>query len=219
MNIKNIKSEILSLSLVILSVLSFKSVIACNYTVPTGSMRSTIEIGDKIIVNKMAYDFRIPFTKIKLFEVSQPKRGDIIVFESPQDPSMTLVKRLIGLPGDRIDVYNGMIRLNGKPLQLTEIDSEGIQSVLSNGGFYQESLEGKNYKVRRTSRKQFPLPPQAFTVPADHYFAMGDNRDESSDGRHWGFFPAENLWGQAKFVYFSADWPQIRWDRAGLILI
>ena len=95
MNFRKIRSEVISLGLIVLGVCAFKSSIVCNYTVPTGSMRSTIEIGDKLVVNKLAYDFRIPFTKTRIFEYSTPKRGEIIVFECPYDSSMTFVKRLI----------------------------------------------------------------------------------------------------------------------------
>ncbi|MFK7824510.1 MAG: signal peptidase I [Oligoflexales bacterium] len=216
MNFKKIKSEVLSLGVIFLSVCAFKSSFACNYTVPTGSMKSTIEPGDKLLVNKMAYDFRIPFTKTRLFEYSTPKRGEVIVFECPYDSSMTFVKRLIGLPGDTIEVNHGFIRLNGKALDISVKDQQKLRDILISGGFYKETLDGKEYTVRRIPSHLDRTPPVKVTVPDGHYFAMGDNRGESGDSRHWGFVPRENIWGKAKFVYFSFEWPKIRWDRIGL---
>lgn len=197
-----------------LLICAFKSTFAANYTVISGSMKPTIEIGDKLFVNKMAYDIRIPFTKARLFEHTAPERGDVIVFECPYDPSMTFVKRLIGLPGDLIEVENGFIAVNGKPLKISVQDRKTLSKVLTTGGFYTESLGVKNYTVRRVPTKA-GFASVSTRVPAGHYFAMGDNRDESGDSRSWGFVPKENLWGKAKIIYFSFDWPKLHWERIG----
>lgn len=217
MNFKKIKAELMSLLGLILLICAFKSSFAANYTVISGSMKPTIELGDKLFVNKMAYDIRIPFTKISLFEHSTPERGDVIVFECPYDPSMTFVKRLIGLPGDLIEVENGLIAINGKPLKISVQNQEALSNLLTTGGFYTESLGGKTYTVRRVPT-EVGFQPVNVRVPAGHYFAMGDNRDESGDSRSWGFFPKENLWGKAKFIYFSFDWPKFHWERIGTLL-
>lgn len=217
MNLKKIKSEAISLISMILLICAFKSTFAANYTVPTGSMKPTIEPGDKLFVNKMAYDIRIPFTKIRLLELSTPKRGDVIVFECPYDPSTTFVKRLIGLPGDLLEVESGFIKINGKPLSISINNQENLIKVLSKGGFYTETIGEKTYTVRRVpSRAQ--IPSIRVRVPDGHFFAMGDNRDESGDSRSWGFVPKENIWGKAKFIYFSFDWPIIHWERIGNLL-
>ena len=202
MSYKKIKSEALSLFTMIMLICAFKSVFAANYTVPTGSMKPTIEPGDKLFVNKMAYDIRVPFTKIRLFEHSTPERGDVIVFEPPHDPSMTFVKRLIGLPGDLIEVEHGLIRVNGKPLNISISDERKLIETLSNGGFYEETLGKKTYSVRRVASYGH-MPAVKVQVPKDHYFAMGDNRDNSQDSRVWGFVPKENLVGKAVFIWMS----------------
>ena len=164
-----------------------------NY-VPTGSMKPTIEPGDKLFVNKMAYDLRVPFTKTRLFEHSTPERGDVIVFECPYDPATTFVKRLIGLPGDLIEVEHGFIKINGEPLNISVDDQETLIKVLSVGGFYTESLGEKTYTVRRVPTRN-EIPPVRVRLPEGQFFAMGDNRDESGDSRSWGFVPKENIWG------------------------
>lgn len=213
MNFKKIRSEIFSLVIIVVGVFAFKSTVISNYTVISGSMMPTIEIGDKLVINKMAYDFRIPFTKTRLLEYGTPKRGEVVVFECPYDSSMTFVKRLIGLPGDHIEIDHGFITINGKALKNSLKDKKEIFDVLRKGGLYQETLEGFEYTVRRVPGRV--LPKVSVTVPEGHYFAVGDNRDESSDSRSWGFVPKENLWGKAKFIYFSFEWPKIKWNRIG----
>lgn len=165
----------------------------------------------------MAYDLRIPFTKMRLIEHSTPERGDVIVFECPYDPSTTFVKRLIGLPGDLIEVEHGFIKINGEPLKISVDNQDELIAILSDGGFYTESLGEKTYSVRRIPARS-DIPPVRVRVPEGHFFAMGDNRDESGDSRSWGFVPKENLWGKAKFIYFSFDWPTFHWERIGNLL-
>lgn len=213
MNFKKIKSEVLSLAILVLVIGAFKSTFVMNYTVPTGSMKPTIEPGDKLIVNKMAYDFRVPFTKIRLFEYASPQRGDVIVFECPYDPSITFVKRLIGLPGDQLEVEDGFIKINGEALKISVQDHEELFKILYKGGVYTETLGDKTYTVRRVPVMGFA--PVKVRVPEGNFFAMGDNRDESDDSRRWGFVPKENIWGKAKFIYFSFEWPKFRWERIG----
>ncbi len=215
MKLKKIISELVSLALIVFVVFAFKSSFIANYTVPTGSMKPTIEPGDKLIVNKMSYNFRVPFTKISLYEFGKPQRGQVIVFECPYDPSITFVKRLVGLPGDDIEVENGLIKINGTPLELSIKNESELSDIISSGGLYYEVLGDKNHIVRRVPR--FPKVPYVHVkVPENSYFAMGDNRDESADSRSWGFVPAENIWGEAKFIYFSFEWPKIRWERIGI---
>lgn len=211
---KKIKSEALSLGLLILLVCAFKSTFVMNYTVPTGSMKPTIEPGDKLIVNKMAYSLRVPFTKMRFWELAEPQRGDVIVFECPYDASITFVKRLIGLPGDLIEVEDGLIKLNGEALKISVQDQSELLNILYNGGIYSETLGEIKYSVRRVP-VMMSFPPVKVRIPDGKYFAMGDNRDESDDSRRWGFVPKENIYGKAKFIYFSFEWPKIRWERFG----
>lgn len=218
MDYKKIRSEVLSLSIMIMVICAFKSTFVANYTVPTGSMKPTIEPGDKLFVNQMAYDLRIPFTRIRLFELSLPQRGDVIVFDAPHEP-MTFVKRLIGLPGDLIEVGYGFIKVNGEALNISVSGEGQLREILSKGGLYQETLDDKTYFVRRVPSSSH-VPPVKVRVPEGHYFAMGDNRDESDDSRRWGFVPKENLLGKARLIYFSFDWPtrSFHWERIGNVL-
>jgi len=215
MNFQKLKSEAISLGLLVLAICAFKSTFVMNYTVPTGSMKPTIEPGDKLIVNKMAYDFRVPFTKFRLFEYAKPERGDVIVFECPYDPSITFVKRLIGKPGDLLEVQNGFIKINGEALKISVQDQDELIKILYDGGLYTETLGDRSYTVRRVPVKM-NIPSVGVRIPEGQYFAMGDNRDESADSRSWGFVPKENIFGKAKFIYFSFEWPKFRWDRVGI---
>jgi signal peptidase I len=231
--------EIKSLIFIIFIVCLVKSVFVANYTVPTGSMRETIEPGDKLIVSKSSYRIRVPFTTYTLFEYAKPQRGDVIVFIAPDAVletgiwdklvqfifPLTYVKRLIGLPGDRIEVVDGFITVNGTDLE-TSITDEQKNKILFEGGLYKENLFGKEYNVRRITKSYFSdnMPTgevRRWTVPEGHYFAVGDNRDESSDSRVWNFIPESFLLGKAKFIYLSFDWPKgwfpkrIRTERFG----
>jgi signal peptidase I len=217
MDFKKIKSEVLSLLALVFLICAFKSSIFGNYSVPTGSMKPTIEPGDKLFVNKIAYDLRIPFAKIRLLELSAPQRGDIIVFDPPHDSSVPFVKRLIGLPGDMIEAEHGFIKINGTPLKISVEDEGNLSRILSFGGFYSEILGEKTYQVRRVPSMN-AVARVRVRVPEGHYFAMGDNRDESLDSRIWGFVPKENIWGKAKLIYFSFEWPTFRWERIGNLL-
>ena len=156
--------------------------------VPSGSMLPTIHIGDHILVDKTAYDLRLPYTGIRLFANHDPKRGDIIVFFNPQN-DVRMVKRLVGLPGDHIHIENGIATVNG----VTE-SQEHIQRIPSLER--EESLD--------------------YAVPEDHYFAMGDNRDNSFDSRGWGFIPRANIQGKAVGVIYNLAWtplPNVEWNR------
>lgn len=214
--------EIRSIIWILIAVFAFKSVFIANYTVPTGSMKPAIEPGDKLLVNKMAYTLRIPFTDIVLYEVSKPKRGDVIVFDNPRDTSINYVKRLIGLPGDRLTVQDGIITLNGERLKI-DVSIDMRQKIMQEGGRYQETLENKTYTVRRT-RPTLRRNRYNIVVPEGHYFAMGDNRDQSDDSRSWGFVPQKLLKGRAFMIYFSLEWrddtmlPRLRSERIGMKL-
>jgi len=212
--------EVLNIGLILLVVLAFKSIFIANYTVPTGSMEPSILPGDKLLVNKMAYTLRVPFTDIVLYEFSRPERGDVIVFDYPRDPDLNFVKRLIGLPGDRVEVEDGFITINDKSLTTSLNDEDERWETLINGGVYEEEYGKYSYPVQRI-RRPFRDEEISLTVPKGHYFVMGDNRDNSSDSRVWGFVPEKNVKGKAKMIYFSMDWkewletPTFRTERIG----
>lgn len=216
----NWKKDIFQMVLICVGVFAFKSVFIANYTVPTGSMIPNILIDDKLIANKMAYNFRIPFTNVSLFEIDKPNRGEVVIFDDPKELSRTLVKRLIGLPGDKIRVKDGVIEVNGELYQTSVGSEEEFQKILWKGGEYQEITPHGTYTIRRS-----PHIPENYwrtwVVPEGHYFFMGDNRDNSYDSRAWGFVPFHLITGRVWMVYFSLDWkkdsmiPSVRTERIG----
>ncbi len=178
---------------------------ADHYRVPTGSMQPTIQIGDHVLVNKMAYDLKLPFTDIVLTKTGIPKSGEIIVFKYPKNTSINYVKRLIAVPGDQVEIFNGFVKVNGKvTLESPNSFKDNIEKLHnSNGQFeYTEVIGDKKFTVQRLpfhSRKH----KLSFKVPENQYFFMGDNRDNSADSRTWGFVPRSYLKGQVKNVTMS----------------
>lgn len=197
---------------------SFKSAIADWNDVPTGSMIPTILEGDRIFVNKLAYDLKVPYTTIHLAKWSDPVRGDIVVFYSPES-GKRLVKRVIGLPGDSIVMHNNQLFINGKPLAYRpfskhDTDRTGTEKW-SKYHFYVEDLAGYEHPIMlfkgRTGVDSFgPVD-----VPEGSYFMMGDNRDHSADSRFFGFVDRRRIVGRASAVVISRDESFLhpRWDR------
>lgn len=177
--------------------LAFRWSFADQYRVPSGSMEPGLQIGDHIGVNKMAYDLKIPFTNIVLQSLHEPQRGDIVVFIWPGDGKTNFVKRLIGVPGDHIQIHNGFITLNGKALEKADITFD-TQSSLS----YQETLGAESFQVQRLAGMA-TNEDLDFFVPADSYFMMGDNRDNSNDSRVWGFVKRDALKGKVLGVLWN----------------
>jgi len=209
------------------------------FNIPSGSMIPTLLIGDYLFVSKYSYGYSkhsFPFSLMpvggRFLFVSEPKRGDVVVFKLPKDNSTDYIKRLVGLPGDRLQVIRGVLFINGSAVKLERAGSfvtpdrwgrpaptPLIRETLP-GGFTHDiiEVEGDNAYLDNTSE---------YVVPAGHYFMMGDNRDNSQDSRvlsEVGFVPFENLVGRAEIIFFSMDenarfyefwkWPwSIRWDR------
>lgn len=220
---KFFKEWVLTLGIAFLVAFFFRTTIASPRHIPTGSMIPTIKIGEFIFVSMFAYDWHIPFTRKSLSKRSEPERGDIVVFEYPLDASKDYIKRVIGVPGDSIEVRNKRVILNGRPLELEAVDGKNIledldkKYPLDSLQLYKETNGDKTYYVMlmdeayRPSRDFGPV-----SVPADSYFVMGDNRDDSQDSRYWGFMPRKNLLGKGSFTWFSFDkdhFPFIRFDR------
>ncbi len=183
-------------------ILTGRSVLADWYVVPTGSMKPTILEGDRVFVWKSAYQLRVPFSKIRLFRTGAPERGDVVVIRNPDGDSVPFVKRLIGLPGDKIEVKNEQLFVNDKlqPLKVlpTRFES-GERIVLAT-----ETLGNRTHPVRILPDK--PSPHRNYgpiTVPPDEVFLMGDNRDESRDARFFGTRPTSDLLGKAVGVMWS----------------
>lgn len=187
------------------------------YRVPTGSLEPTVMPGDFIAVKQYSYGLRWPVTQIKFYKVGEPKRGDIALFYWPEDTAIRFVKRVVGLPGDRIVYKNKILSINGKSMpqifqgtKMSEEPGESPALVIH----LKENLEGIIHDVY--------IRPDAVdngeidvVVPEGHYFMMGDNRDSSLDSRAWGFVPEENLIGKAFLVWMSWDsiHHNVRWKR------
>ncbi|OWV84789.1 S26 family signal peptidase [Rhizobium sp. R635] len=212
-----------------------RTVLFQPFTIPSGSMMPTLLVGDYIFVNKFAYGYSkysLPFSPDifsgRLFG-SDPKRGDIVVFRFPPNPEIDYIKRCIGLPGDHIQVTDGVLYVNGKPVPKVADGSFTSDYKLDPGEdvpVFRETLDnGKTYDTLDQSPVSRGDNTREFIVPEGHYFMMGDNRDNSLDSRFdVGFVPAENLVGRASVIFFSLGndtsfreiwkWPtNMRWDR------
>jgi signal peptidase I len=218
------KKEIRPLLILALILFSIRSSLADWNDVPSGSMRPTIIEGDRIWVNKLAYDLKVPFTTWHLAEWSHPQRGDIVVFFSPHDGTR-LVKRVIGLPGDTIELRNNQLVLNGTPVEYQPIAEELLRDIpaAERAGrvFASEKLPGQMHAVGGYTAAPAPRTFAPLVVPQGEYFMLGDNRDDSFDSRFWGSVKREKIVGRAIAVVFSLDksnyW-RPRWARTGTLL-
>ncbi len=188
-----------SLLIFVLLMSVFRSAVADWYTVPTGSMKPTIVEGDRIFTNKMAYDLRVPFTNTSLYKISDPARGDIIVFNSKAADNR-LVKRVIGVPGDVIQMQNNVLSINGIKLSYADV------SMTQNSFDKTENLLGLNHEIRLAKSPSNLSNFRKVTVPEGKYLALGDNRDHSADSRVIGFVPRDEIIGSAKSVVMSLNY-------------
>ena len=208
-------------SLIVIAVLAIviRSFIVAPFKIPSSSMVPTLEIGDYLFVLRYPYGFRIPLTDIQ-FMSKEAKRGDVAVFVFPEDKSKDYIKRIVGLPGDKIVYRNNRLSVNGKLMPLVK---KGTRTYfMQNGsadvsGLYVEDLDGIKHYVLR---KEYSIRDGEWTVPKGMYFAMGDNRNNSRDSRFWGFVPQSYLVGRAAIVWWS--WDHVkgapRWDRIGHVI-
>lgn len=188
-----------SIGIALLLALFVRSFVVEAFTIPSGSMEPTLLVGDYLIANRLSYVVKVPFSDTVLFRIGKPQRGDVVIFRYPVDPSLDFVKRVIGLEGDRVEVRDKVVYVNG-----TRIEDDhayfmpGSRSEADNFG---------------------PV-----TVPKDSYFVMGDNRENSSDSRFWGFVKTDDLVGKAEIIYFSREADSgslldlVRWQRIGRLV-
>jgi signal peptidase I len=189
------------------------------FKIPSGSMEPTLLAGDFILVNKFAYGVRLPVVNKKIIDVNLPKRGDVMVFRYPEDPSTDYIKRVVGVPGDKIAYKNKRLTVNGQKVTYEPLPDFLDESELVYRKQFLENITGVQHKILNFEERpadvrdpdDFPqrelcsydMEGFACSVPAGHYFMMGDNRDNSKDSRYWGFVPDQNIVGKAFFIWMN----------------
>jgi signal peptidase I len=211
-------------------VLVLRSFLVEPFQIPSGSMKPTLEVGDFILVNKFAYGIRLPVVDTKVIEVGDPQRGDVMVFRYPSEPTINYIKRVVGLPGDKIRyTADKQLFVNGESVAKKLLGEE--PGSLGSATLYQEKLGAVEHLIRIEMNRYRADPGNEWTVPAGHYFMMGDNRDNSNDSRYWndpkipkellGMVPDKNIVGKAFAVWLSWADPKMRnvptFSRVGLI--
>lgn len=193
----------------------FRSAVADWYSVPTGSMQPTIQEGDRIVVNKMAYDIRLPFTDTNLINIDTPKRGEIVVFES-KAAQKRLIKRVVGLPGDIVAMNNEVIMINGQELPYTS-HNKTLHSQYSATSEI-ETLGNVSHLVNIDNTASNELSSfSSVKVPTGHYLVLGDNRRHSADSRVYGFVPHNELRGKATAIAFSVNYENFYLPRSNRV--
>lgn len=204
---------------VILIVFVLRSFLFEPFRIPSGSMIPTLAIGDLILVNKFDYGVRLPVINKKIIEVGNPQRGDVMVFRFPHNPSQDYIKRVVGLPGDKIEYIDKQLTINGQKVKTTPADQFFDADRVQYYSQANEKLGAVEHKVivndsvppgispgflnTHPGACQYSGRGVVCTVPAGHYFVMGDNRDNSEDSRYWGFVPDENIVGRAFFIWMN----------------
>ena len=206
---------------VILIVFLLRSFLVEPFKIPSSSMVPTLLVGDFILVNKFTYGIRLPVANSKIVEMGRPQRGDVIVFRYPEDPSLDYIKRVVGVPGDRVEYRNKRLTINGVAVPVRQTDDYLSRERMQFSRRFVETLGGAEHQILLDEDAQGSVAPSrafpfaancnynmsglACTVPPGHYFMMGDNRDNSSDSRVWGFVPDENVVGKAFFIWLNLN--------------
>lgn len=228
--IKKKDNFFVSFFLILIIALFFRAFFFQSYNIPSGSMLKNLFVGDYIFVSKFTYGysknslpFSLPIIPGRLF-ASSPKRGDVVVFKLPSDGRTDYIKRVIGLPGDKIQVIEGKVFINNSKLDYEKIgtfqDNNLINRKNRSLGCRNESLDiiletlpnGISYEVLDSQNQSYADNTGVYNVPEDHFFVMGDNRDNSQDSRYLksvGFIPFDNLVGRAEIIFFSWNWKKI----------
>ncbi len=208
-------------SLIVIALLAIviRSFIVAPFKIPSSSMVPTLEIGDYLFVLRYSYGFRIPLTDIQIAP-SPAERGDVVVFDYPEDRSKDYIKRIVGVPGDEIRYEKNSLYVNGKEIPLKQ---QGRRAYyLQDGGIdISMQFEEQLFKVKHpVLRKELSIKDGAWKVPEGHYFVLGDNRNNSRDSRFWGFVPQHYLVGKAAIIWWSWDHAksEVRWSRLGSLI-
>lgn len=212
-----------SISIAVLLFLVIRTFVVEAFKIPTGSMETTLLVGDWLLVNKAVYGAQVPFTGLRVPAFDDPERGDIVVFRYPLDPSESYVKRVVGTPGDRVAMRDGAVLVNGELQQ-----EQYARHIQPETDHYDPQFEWqRSYlapEVDATAYRPSRENWGPILVPEGNYFVMGDNRDNSLDSRYWGFVERGLIKGQPLFIYYSYDaeklrplpWlTEIRWSRLG----
>jgi signal peptidase I len=212
--------EAKSISLIILAVLSFRSVFFEPFKIPSGSMIPTLLIGDFILVNKFSYGFKVPFSDwfsdpIYITGPALPKRGDVVVFKYPENTDLNYIKRVVGLPGDTVQVIDKVVYINDTPIEVEPVDSKAYMNDMDekfknfNLKFFNTKTGDAQHITQIDEDNIYNADFRKVVVPANHYFVMGDNRDFSADSRSWGYVPFGHIKGKAVMIWFSTNipWP------------
>jgi signal peptidase I len=206
---------------VILIVFMLRSFLVEPFKIPSSSMVPTLLVGDFILVNKFTYGIRLPVLNLKIIDLGNPKHGDVMVFRYPEDPSLDYIKRVVGVPGDRIEYRNKRLTINGVVVPVRQTEDYLSKERMQFSRRYVESLDGVDHEILLDDDAPAVTAParsfsfagncnynsgaMACTVPPGHYFMMGDNRDNSSDSRVWGFVPDQNIVGKAFFIWLNLN--------------
>jgi len=201
---KFVKDYLEPIIVAVLIALFIRAFVVQAFKIPSGSMEPTLLVGDYLVVNKFIYGIRIPYTDVKLFQFKKPRRGDIIVFIFPLDPSKDFIKRVIGTEGEKVEILRNEIYINDKLID-------------DPWGYFGTDDFPKGFVQRMEN-----FGP--VVVPKDSLFVLGDNRNNSEDSRFWGFLNVNAVLGKAMIIYFSWDWnagnflDQVRWSRIGKLI-
>lgn len=199
-------------------VLLLRSFLVEPFRIPSGSLEPTLLVGDFVAVNKFAYGLRLPVLETKILPIANPKTGEIAVFRWPPDPSYDYIKRVIGVPGDKVGYHNKVLTINGKTMTQTFVEYTTDESSGNAVAKYRENLNGVVHEIY--IRPDVPAVDFDVEVPKGQYFMMGDNRDDSADSRFWGFVADSYLRGKAFLVWMSwnGKTDMVRWSKIGHII-